>query len=60
MRAQGLLSPHRGRQGEMKAHDGTIVTGDVNNVGRSGTAVAHAWEERERERERCEIPEVLR
>ena len=26
MRAQGLLSPHRGRQGEMKAHDGTIVT----------------------------------
>ena len=23
MRAQGLLSPHRGRQGEMKAHDGT-------------------------------------
>ena len=26
MRAQGLLSPHRGRQGEMKSHDGTIVT----------------------------------
>ena len=26
MRAQGLLSPHRGRQGEMNAHDGTIVT----------------------------------
>ena len=26
MRAQGLLSPHRGRQGEMKAHDGTIIT----------------------------------
>ena len=26
MRAAGLLSPHRGRQGEMKAHDGTIVT----------------------------------
>ena len=26
MRVQGLLSPHRGRQGEMKAHDGTIVT----------------------------------
>ena len=26
IRAQGLLSPHRGRQGEMKAHDGTIVT----------------------------------
>ena len=26
MRAQGLLSPHRGRQGEMKAHEGTIVT----------------------------------
>ena len=26
MRTQGLLSPHRGRQGEMKAHDGTIVT----------------------------------
>ena len=23
---QGLLSPHRGRQAEMKAHDGTIVT----------------------------------
>ena len=26
MRAQGLLSPHRGRQGEMNAHDGTSVT----------------------------------
>ena len=26
MRAQGLLSPHRGRQGNPKAHDGTIVT----------------------------------
>ena len=26
MRTQGLLSPHRGRQGEMKAHEGTIVT----------------------------------
>ena len=26
MRAQGLLSPPRGRQGEMNAHDGTIVT----------------------------------
>ena len=26
MRTRGLLSPHRGRQGEMKAHDGTIVT----------------------------------
>ena len=26
MRPQGLLSPHRGRQGEMKAHEGTIVT----------------------------------
>ena len=26
MRAQGLLSPHRGRQGEPKRHDGTIVT----------------------------------
>ena len=26
MRAQGLLSPHRGRQGDSKAHDGTIVT----------------------------------
>ena len=26
MRAQGLLSPHRGRQGDPKAHDGTIVT----------------------------------
>ena len=26
MRAQGLLSPHRGRQGEPKPHDGTIVT----------------------------------
>ena len=26
MRAQGLLSPHRGRQGEMQAHEGTIVT----------------------------------
>ena len=26
MRAQGLLSPHRWRQGEMKAHEGTIVT----------------------------------
>ena len=26
LRAQGLLSPHRGRQGEPKAHDGTIVT----------------------------------
>ena len=26
MRTQGLLSPHRGRQGEMNAHDGTIVT----------------------------------
>ena len=26
MRVQGLLSPHRGRQGNPKAHDGTIVT----------------------------------
>ena len=26
MRAQGLLSPHRGRPGDPKAHDGTIVT----------------------------------
>ena len=26
MRAQGLLSPHRGRQGDPKAHDETIVT----------------------------------
>ena len=26
MRAQGLLSPHRGRQGEMQAHEGTIGT----------------------------------
>ena len=26
MRAQGLLSPHRGRQGEPQRHDGTIVT----------------------------------
>ena len=26
MRAQGLLSPHRSRQGDPKAHDGTIVT----------------------------------
>ena len=26
MPAQGLLSPHRGRQGEMKAHEGTIIT----------------------------------
>ena len=26
MRAQGLLSPHRGRQGEMHAHEWTIVT----------------------------------
>ena len=26
MRAQGLLSPHRGRQGDPNAHDGTIVT----------------------------------
>ena len=26
MRAQGLLSTHRGRQGEMQAHEGTIVT----------------------------------
>ena len=26
MRTQGLLSPHRGRQGEMKVHEGTIVT----------------------------------
>ena len=26
MRAPGLLSPHRGRQGDPKAHDGTIVT----------------------------------
>ena len=26
MRTQGLLSPHRGRQGVMQAHEGTIVT----------------------------------
>ena len=26
MRTQGLLSPHRGRQGEMKVHEGTIAT----------------------------------
>ena len=26
MRAYGLLSPHRGRQGEPKVHDGTIIT----------------------------------
>ena len=33
MRAQGLLAPHRGRQGDPKAHDGTIghfgASGDV-------------------------------
>ena len=28
MRAQGLISPHRGRQGDPKAHDGTIVTSE--------------------------------
>ena len=28
MRAQGLLSPHRGRHGDPKAHDGTIVTSE--------------------------------
>ena len=26
MRTQGLLSPHRGRQGDPKLHDGTIIT----------------------------------
>ena len=26
MRAHGLLSPHRGRQGDPKLHDGTIIT----------------------------------
>ena len=26
MRAHGLLSPHRGRQGDPKRHDGTIIT----------------------------------
>ncbi len=26
MRAHGLLSPHRGRQGAAKAHDGTVIT----------------------------------
>lgn len=26
MRAHGLLSPHRGRQGDPKPHDGTIIT----------------------------------
>ena len=26
MRAHGVLSPHRGRQGDPKRHDGTIIT----------------------------------
>ena len=42
MRAQGLLSPHRGRQGDPKAHDGTIVTSapQVEMASRKGTSVA--------------------
>ena len=30
MRAKGLLSPHRGRQADSRAHDGTIVTSAPN------------------------------
>ncbi len=30
MRAHGLLSPHRGRQGHAQTHDGTIVTREPN------------------------------
>ena len=42
MRAQGLLSPHRGRQGEMKAHDGTIVhLGARRHVGYRRRAGVH-------------------
>ena len=36
MRTQGLLSPHRGRQGEMKAHEGTIVTSMWGNASCDG------------------------
>ena len=40
MRAQGLLSPHRGRQGDPKAHDGTIVT-SRRHVGHRRRAGVH-------------------
>jgi transposase InsO family protein len=32
MRENGLLSPHRGRQGEAKVHDGKIVTQEPNEM----------------------------
>lgn len=32
MREHALLSPHRGRQGEAKVHDGTIVTRKPNEM----------------------------
>ena len=47
MRAQGLLSPYRGRQGEPKRHDGTIVTSapDVmwGTDGTRGLTVDNGW-----------------
>ena len=46
MRTRGQLSPHRGRQGEMKAHDGTIVTSNrlpgVLGSGPSGSRTTNA------------------
>ena len=42
MRAQGLLSPHRGRQGEMQAHEGTIGTSAPDVMwGTDGVRVVH-------------------
>lgn len=45
MRENGLLSPHRGRQGAMDAHDGTIVTDRLNEMwGTDGVRVLTAGE----------------
>jgi transposase InsO family protein len=47
MRAHGLLSPHRGRQGDRQVHDGTIVTQAPNVLwGTDGVRVFtldHGW-----------------
>lgn len=45
MRDKGLLSPHRSRQGATKEHDGTIITGRLNEMwGTDGVRVLTAEE----------------
>ena len=48
MRAHGLLSPHRGRQGAAKTHDGKVVTSrrPDRDVGRSDGVRVFTLDER--------------